>query len=433
MKDILSAIFQKRNHHGVIRYTRNLGWMFIARITTMAIGFLATTYIARNLGPENYGELSYAISFVAIFGAVASLGIDQVLSRELLFFPEKHGAVMGTALILRLCSGAILFLATSVFAFFASPHDVSLIAIFIISSTLVSQTFSLIGQEFLSSVQLKWPSIQSIIVVFILNIAKILVIFFHGGVLYLAAVIALEPILYAIGYTIIRIRYFGGINTLSYNQAIAWTLLRDAVPLIFVSGFYMIYARIDQVFIKHMMNAKSVGLYDAAVRLSEVWYFIPLIVIAGLSPAIANAKRSDNQLYLARTQKLFFFLLASTSTLALGTTLLARPIVTVVFGASFAGADSVLAIYIWSNIGSALTYITQQLLIIEHMTRYILIGSFLGMTTNILLCVLLIPSYGIIGAALASAVAYIIPFLALFCFPKTRSLIISILKYKHAT
>jgi hypothetical protein len=51
-------------HAGFQKYFQNTGWMFLGKIASLAISFIATAYIARNLGPTNYGELSYAISFV---------------------------------------------------------------------------------------------------------------------------------------------------------------------------------------------------------------------------------------------------------------------------------------------------------------------------------------------------------------------------------
>ncbi len=430
--NILERLIEKRHDTGLRRYTKNLGWMFFARIITMAIGFLATAYIARNLGPTSYGELSYATSFVMLIGMFASLGIDQTISRELLLFPEKRNAVMGTAVLMRLGSGMFAMLLSIVAAYFFSPHDVSLLLIFIISTTLVLSTFSLLGQEFQTQVESKWPSIASIIIVAVLNICKIIIITLDGGVLYLAGIMVLEPILYAFSYIYLRTKRFGGLQTLSFDKSIAKLIIADAAPLILVSAFFTIYARIDQVFIKHMLGASSVGLYDAAVRLSEVWYFLPGIIVAGLFPAIGNAKKTSELLYWKRTQKLLFFIFAATLTLAIVTTTIATPLVGIVFGAAFAGAAPVLMVYVWSNIGAALTHVTQQILLLERLSKYILFSSFFGMATNVALCILLIPKYGMYGAALGSLIAYIAPFLSLFLLPKTRTLFTHILfAHKH--
>ena len=191
----------------------------------------------------------------------------------------------------------------------------------------------------------------------------------------------------------------------------------------------MIYARIDQVFLKHMIDTASVGLYDAAVRLSEVWYFIPNIVVAGLFPALMNAKKDSSELYAARARKLFLVVTIFTIGSAFLTTLFARPIVLIVFGSEFSAASSVLQIYIWSTIAIGMNLIAQYLLIAEKMGKYIAYSAGLGMIINIVLCILLIPIWGMYGAAASSVVAYLVPFIALFCFKDTRLLMRTIFAF----
>lgn len=122
-------IKEKWAHAGFQKYFQNLGWMFFARLGNMAISFLATAYIARNLGASNYGQLSYALSFVSLFGFLASFGIDQILCRDLIRYPEKRNAYMGTALSLRIFASAITFILCIVSAVIWSHGDVSIILI----------------------------------------------------------------------------------------------------------------------------------------------------------------------------------------------------------------------------------------------------------------------------------------------------------------
>jgi probable polysaccharide biosynthesis protein len=54
-----------------------------------------------------------------------------------------------------------------------------------------------------------------------------------------------------------------------------------------------------------MLGNEAVGQYAAATRLSEIWYFIPTVVVSSLFPAIVNARRQSEELYCDRLQKLF--------------------------------------------------------------------------------------------------------------------------------
>lgn len=70
-------------HDGVRRYGFNMSWLLLEKVFRMAVGFTVGVYVARKLGPDNFGILNYAISFAAIFSILVNLGLDQILIREL--------------------------------------------------------------------------------------------------------------------------------------------------------------------------------------------------------------------------------------------------------------------------------------------------------------------------------------------------------------
>lgn len=421
-----SYIKEKWQHAGFQKYFRNTGWMFAAKIASLVISFIATAYIARSLGPTNYGELSYALSFSGLFGFLAGLGIDQILYRDLIKFPEKRNEYMGTAMVLRLIAGGATVIICMLSAFIFSPKDVSLILIFIVSLTFIFSSFQLLNYEFQAEVKAKYPSIISLIVVLILNILKIIVILTGQGVIYLAGIVLLEPILYTISLIYLRLKVYGTIINWNYNKDVAISILKDSFPLIFASAFFAVYARIDQVMIKNMIDTESVGLYSSAVSISEVWYFIPNIIVMSVFPAIINAKKTSEELYYKRIKKLFLVLMSVSILTALPTMLLSKYLITIIFGAGFIGALTILQIYVWSNIGAALGSLAQQILIAENLTKVLSVTTFLGMLTNVLLNIILIPKYGMVGAALATLISYFIPFISLVLFKQSRKIFLNL-------
>lgn len=425
---IISYTKERINHPGVQKHSKNMGWMFFARIASMVITFFATAYIARNLGPHNYGELSYAISFVSLFSFIASLGIDQILYRDIIRHPEKRNELLGSAIGLRVCASILTtgIIVTSTLLF--SLKDVSLFLIFIISLSPLFGSFQLLSYEFQAESKSKYPSILSLFVVIILNILKITVIFFDKGVIYLACVVLLEPILYSFGYLYLKSKTYKDLYKLHFSTEKALTILKDSFPLIFASAFFLIYARIDQVMLKHMINSEAVGLYDAAVRISEVSYFIPQTILMSLFPAIINAKESSSDLYHKRTKKLIVLLISISVLIAIIMTLFSKYLILTIFGTAFIGALPALYICIWSTVGSSLNSLAQQILLTEKLTKNISISAFLGMATNVILNMILIPKYGISGAAFATLISYMIPFLSLFLFKHTRTLLFNVFK-----
>ncbi len=72
-----------RDHEGFRRYFANTSWLFAEKILRMFVGLFVGIWVARYLGPEKYGLLSYAQSFVGFFTAIATLGLDGIVVREL--------------------------------------------------------------------------------------------------------------------------------------------------------------------------------------------------------------------------------------------------------------------------------------------------------------------------------------------------------------
>ncbi len=407
---------------GFKKYFKNTGWMFFAKVASMIVSFVATSYMARNLGPTNYGELSYAISFVSIFSFIAALGIDQILYRDLIKHPEKTNEYMGSALALRTITSCVAIALCLLFALVLSPKDVSFYLIFIICISFLFNSFQIISLEFQAHSHAKVPSLISLCVTVILNILKIMVIAFDQGVIYLALILLLESVLYAAALFVYRTKMYGTTRAWKFDKGIALSILSNSWPLIFSSAFAIIYARIDQIMIKNMLGAESVGLYDAAVRLSEVWYFVPTLVISSLFPAIVNAHKHSLEQYYSRSRKLILFLFLFSSGTALFTFLFAPYLIYIVFGAGFSGAAPLLQIYIWSNIATALNAFALNYFIIENKKKTIFISSFVGMALNVVLNIILIPQYGSAGSAVATLISYSSLFFFIFTVKGSKNI-----------
>lgn len=414
---------------GFKKYLHNTGWLFLTKLISLFVTFFVTAYVVRYLGPSNYGLLSYAVSFVSIFSFIANFGIDQILYRDLVKYPGEKDKYLGTAIGLKIITGFIATILTVVSAFFISDaQDISLFLIIVVSFTYIFNPLQMIAYEFQAEVKSKFPSIVSMVVTLVLSVLKILIVFTGKGIIYFALVLLFESILNAALYIFIRYRVYGKILSLKFNKDVALIMVRDSWPLIFSSAFALIYARIDQIFIKHLIDTESVGLYDAAVRLTEVWYFIPNIIVGSFFPAIINAKISSEKNYNHRLGILALVLASLSILVALPVTLLADKIIYVLYGSAFLGGVAVLQIYIWSSIWTSLANLATNYLVAENFRRILFVSYFISMVSNIALNLLWIPDYGIIGSAWATFISYLLGPLTLLFFKKTRVRIIAVIK-----
>jgi O-antigen/teichoic acid export membrane protein len=205
-----------------------------------------------------------------------------------------------------------------------------------------------------------------------------------------------------------------------FNGALARQIFASSWLMMLTTASVLVYMKIDQVIIRHMLDERAVGLYSAAIKLSEVWYFIPGIICVSLFPAIINSKKTNQESYYSRLKNLFLLVLALSLIIAIIVSVLARPIVYVLFGEDYLESVSVLSIYAWSIVGMFLGMVAGYYLLAENYMKIYFFSSFFVAGLNIVLNVLLIPRMGINGAAVATVVSYSFLVLGLLFFRKTR-------------
>jgi O-antigen/teichoic acid export membrane protein len=424
----LSYIKEKWQHAGFQKYFQNMSWMFISRIFVLIIAFLINIYMARYLGPGNYGLLNYVISFVGLFSFIASLGIENITNREVINNPENKDKIIGTSFYLKLAGSltAILIIFTS--AKLTTNNPMLLGLIWMYSITYIFTTFNIIDVFFQSQALSKYPSIVMIIVGVISAFLKIGVMFFHYGIIWITAIYVFESILTALGLLYFFILKGNSVKKWTFDKKVATMILRDSWPLMLTAVAIGIYMKIDQVMIKNMLGNESAGIYAAAVKLSEFWYFVPSLICVSIFPAIVNAKKVSGELYNNRLIKLYSIMFWLSFFIAIVTTIFAYLIVHTLFGSQYLGAVATLKIYVWAGIAVSLSAGLSQYLIAENYTKISAISTAVGAILNIILNIILIPLYGIEGAAFATLISYSASVTAVLIFQKNHSQIKNIYK-----
>lgn len=418
----VSHIKEKWGESGFQKYFQNTAWMFFARIFTLGVSFLTTLYVARILGPKNFGELDYALAITGIVGIFGSWGIDGVLNRELIKHPEQHNTLVGTASVLRLILGLSATAIVIIFALVSNIDPISKILITLLSLTFTLNTLTILQQTFLARAESKYPSIISAVVTLITNTIKVTLIMSGKGVIYLAMTLVLESVLSGIFYFIAYTHsQQNKLSEWKFSHTVASLLLKTGTAVAFLSILSMIYSRIDQIMIRNMIDATAVGLYGAGVRLVDVWGFIPTILGASLYPAVLNARKVSEDLYHKRLRKLFLLYSIPAILIAIFVSLGAKPLMLLIYGNEFVAGFHALQIYIWSLPGTFIGFYIMNILFTDDHRKILVFTTALPALINVLLNFAWIPQNGIIGAAWATTISYsLIPFVPLL-FKSTRT------------
>jgi len=405
---------------GSKRYFTNTSWLFFERISRMVITLLVGIYVARYLGPSNYGLLNYAQSFVVLFSAIATLGLDSIVVRDLVGDEKKRDELLGATFILKVAGSIVLLGMLAVVVRFTKNDNFTNLLIFIIALATIFQSFNAIDFYFRSKVLSRYTVYAQTASLISSAIIKILLIYFKMALIYFAAVMVVESVILAAGLIAMYIKQKLNIFNWKIKFDLGKRLLKDSWPLILSGVAISIYMRIDQVMIKQMVDLGAVGNYAVAVRLSETWYFIPIAITSSVFPAIVNAKKIGEKLYYARLQKLYDLMTWLGISIALPITFLANDIIRLLFGIQYQDAAGVLRIYIWAGIFVFLGVASSQYLIAENYTRVSFFVTFMGMIANVILNIILIPKYGINGAATATVLSQFMVVFSIILIPKTH-------------
>jgi PST family polysaccharide transporter len=386
----------------------NMGWLFVDRFVRMGMGLFVGVWVARYLGPVQFGSLNFALAFIALFATATTLGLEGIVIRELLHSPDEAHEILGTSLALR-SFGGLLSVAVSIATLrLIQPHDrQALLLVSILSLTLIFQTFDTIDSFFQSQVQSKitvWAKNSAFLV---FAGIRVWLIYVKAPVWAFAVAytgeIALGAVALVFGYRLSGGRIFAW----RASKGRATFLLKQSWPVIFSAMAIMVYMRLDMVMLKIMQGDFAVGLYSAATRVSEVWYFIPTAIVSSVTPAIMRAK-DDPELFYGRLRKLFSLMALTSCVIGSIVALASHSIVRILFSNSYREAGPVLAVHIWASVFVFLGVAQSPWNLAKNLLTLSLYYTLFGAIINIALNLYLIPRYSAMGAAIATVVSYAI-------------------------
>lgn len=393
---------------GLRKIIENMGWLVFDRIVRMGMGLFVGVWVARYLGPIQFGSFNFAFSFLALFGTLSTLGLDALVIREAIRCPPDVPEILGTTLALRSGGALCAFLISVAAIHLIQPNDqIALQLVVILGSATIFTAFDTIDSYFQSQVQSKitvWAKNSAFLV---FAVVKVLLIETKAPLLAFAVASVGEAALGAVGL-LLGYRWTGG-------RILAWTvskkraieLLKQSWPVILSGMAIMVYMRIDMVMLKVMQGDAAVGVYAAATRVSEVWYFIPMAIVSSVSPAIMRAKDRP-AIYYGRIRNLCSMMTMTACVIGFAVAPASHMIIRLLYSNTYSAAGPVLAVHIWASVFVFLGMAQSPWNISENLLKLSLYWTVAGAIGNVVMNVFLIPRYSAMGAAIATVVSYAI-------------------------
>lgn len=384
----------------------NSGWLLFDSLIRLILGLLVGAWVARYLGPAQFGHLAYVLAYIALFQAVANLGADGIIVRDIARDRTAAHQVLGTAFALRLTVGIVCWLAAvGGMALMNGLNDPSVALTAVAAGSLVFHAADTIDLWFQSQSQSRRTVIAKLIAYSLSSGVKVALILAKAPLVAFAAAMLVDVVAASIALAVAYRRYpTDGRWRILRTRAVE--LLRESWPFMLSGVSIMVYMRIDQIMLKELVGKTELGIYAAALPLSQVWNIIPITLAISLAPIIAKRKAQGQREYydaLLFVFRLFGLIAIFVSVI----TALASPmIVSFLYGQAYTPASTVLAIHVFSNL-FVFQGVAQSLWLVNERAGHLaLIKAAIGGVVAIASNALLIPMLGAKGAAISAVLSF---------------------------
>lgn len=381
-------------------------WLLVDRLVRLVGGLVVYTFVARSLGPSNFGVLNYAIALVALANVIGAMGLNGVVVRDLVRNQAQANKILAAALCIRLVSGAAGVVLIFIGLLLIRPgDDLLLYTTTLVAVSVLFRPYEILSFWFESQVDNKYVVIAESAAFVLISVLKIALVVNNASVLAFAAAYSLETIaasmlMLALFRNSASVR-LGRINLemVKYLFAQAWPLLISGLTLV-------LYMRIDQIMIGAMLGYREVGVYSVASKILEVWFFLPTVICVSVFPGIIKSAEINRKEYSERMVMLYAVLAVIAFVVSTLTSLWGSRIVVVLFSQEYAAAGGVLSILVWASVFAFFGFASGRWYINEGLQKIALLRNLFGLTVATLLNLALIPLWGVKGAALGTLAAY---------------------------
>jgi O-antigen/teichoic acid export membrane protein len=389
------------------KIVENIFWLFSDKLLRYGVGFFLSVWVANYLGAEKFGNYNVAVAYMFIFSAIATLGLNGVVTRELVKRPEEEGEILGSAFVLIVFGSIVAFLSAILTAFTLSPDDQEgQLLVAVVSASLLLQGAQVFNYYYSAKVLSKYIVFATNVAYVLGVILKIYGVYNGQDLIYFAWIILCEAGLSALMLTSFFFFHKGLKINWRVTKHTMTELVSESLPLVLSGVMVSIYMKVDQIMLKELSSEHEAGLYAVAVKLTEVWYFVPVVIQSSVFPNLTKSKELGGDELLNKFYRLFSLLAMFSIFVIVSTLVLGDIIVDTLFSEEYNGVYQILVVSIFSLLFVGMGVVRNSFLLLKNLTIYTLYFTSSGAIINLTMNYYLIPIYGGLGAAVSTVVSY---------------------------
>jgi len=380
---------------------QNAFWIICCRIAQAVLNLIISMLTARYLGPSNYGLINYGASLISFVVPIAQLGLSRILVQELVQNPREEGEILGTTILTSFLMSALCLVGVGVFVTLVHAGETEKIFVCILYGVmLLFQAIELIQYWFQAHFLSKYASVISLCAYICVSIYKVYLLITGKNIYWFAVSNAIDHFSIAVAMLVTYHRLGGG--KLSFSFSAAKRMIARSRYYIVSSMMVTVFAQTDKIMLTLMVDEAATGFYSAAVACAGMTGFVFSAIIDSFRPAIFEQQQKSKETAEEGMGLLYCVIIYLSLAQSIFMTLLAKPIVFILYGSDYEPAINALRIIVWYTTFSYMGSVRNIWILAEEKQQYLWIINLSGAGLNVVLNALMIPHMGILGAATAS-------------------------------
>lgn len=392
----------------------------LSNIYSMILSLVVGALSARFLGPSNYGLLNYGSSIISFFTTISRLGMDSVIVAEIVRNPEKENTYLGTALAMRLFASVLSFFGVWGMVLVLEPGNALLQTVTVMQAiAIIFQATEVLNFWFNAHLEMKYVTITKIVALTLTAVWRISLLAKSATVQWFAMSASIQALVCGICILAFFIKKNGIHLRVDFTEG--RRIFNNSYHFIINGLAVTLYTQIDRIMLGKFVSEEAVGFYAAASTIAVMWEFVPSAIVDSANPLLIGLYKKDKEKFKEKYQILLLGITALGCLVSLAFTLFGKLAVYILYGEAYYASVPVLTILIWSTAFAMIGNARAIWIISTGRNKYTKYYTMSGAVINAVLNALIIPKWGIAGAACTTLISQIfVALVAPLFFKETR-------------
>lgn len=403
---------------------RNSSWYLLEKLIRLSGSFLVSAWVARYLGPHEYGTLAFAMALIALAAFLVSLGVEGIVVRDLVQEPERESEILSTYFSLRVLGGILGPALACAYVLAMGINQDGLLAVTaVLGVGTFLTTMDLTDCALQARHQARRTSSIRAIAFTVASLLKCVLVLTGAHLLWFAVATIVEYMLTAVMYGWILRSMGVHLSWRRFDPREMRTFLLDGKYMILSGAAVAVYSRIDVIAIGSVISKSVLANYALAAAMVAAWNLLGVSFAQALAPHVAAAHSKSSTEYIRILRR---FLLATLVISVAGSaviSLCAHFIFWLLLGPSYALGGEILQILIWSAVASFMGVATSQIIINERLYALSLIRSLMGLVPLVIFIYPVAVQWGVFGVTWLVVVSYILGAGSILLSSRARSVL----------